>query len=492
VTAVGYARISLDGDGRGLGVDRQRQDIEHLADVLRLPLAEVIIENDPPTGDGKASKASASVYSTKPRTKYEALIERVRAGEVTHVLSYSTSRLTRDMIEREHLLALRHAGASITTAQGQRIYPGMSSSEVDMIRMLGVQDTGYSDRISQDTKKAFDQNATNGTPHGPIAYGWSRARERGGPPVDTIDEAQAAVIREAAKRLLAGETMRGVVLDLNERQVPSPRGGRWSTTTLGKLLKRERNAARRVHRGVVVGRAAWQPILDDDTFDALVALLSDPERRPGTVGAAPRALLSGLITCGRCSDTRVWIKRTGGSGQKSVPGYACKTCNGIRRKAEPVDLYVERAICARLAKPDALDWLADDQQVLVEARATLAGLEARAQQIADAGISGAWSVEQVSRANVTLLPQIEAAKAAVERARPVSAAVRSMSGFDTVEAALEAWAMKPLDVQRSIVRDLVTVTLLPTTKRKFDPEGVRLEFRTTLTEKAKRRPPVAV
>jgi DNA invertase Pin-like site-specific DNA recombinase len=225
MTVVGYARISLDGDGRGLGVDRQRQDIEHLADVLRLPLAEVIIENDPPTGDGKASKASASVYSTKPREKYNALVERVRSGEVTHILSYSTSRLTRDMIEREHLLALRHAGASITTHQGQRIYPGMSSSEVDIIRMLGVADTGYSDRISQDTKRAFEANAAAGTPHGPIAYGWSRHRERGGAPVDTIDEAQASVIREAAHRLLAGETVRGICHDLNERAVATPRGG---------------------------------------------------------------------------------------------------------------------------------------------------------------------------------------------------------------------------------------------------------------------------
>jgi site-specific DNA recombinase len=260
------------------------------------------------------------------------------------------------MIEREELLALRHVGLSVTTAAGQRIYPTMSAAEVHMIRMLGANDTAESDYISERTRRAFDQSAAKGTPHGPIAYGWDRHRERGGDVVDTINAAQAEVIREAATRILAGETIRGIARDLNAREIPAPRGGRWSTTILTKIVRRERIAARRVHRGVVVGPAAWEPILDDDTFDAVVSLLNDPARRTNKIGAAPRYLLSGLIVCGKCHDTRVWVQHA--AKPTTAPGYHCKSCHGLRRKAKSLDEHVIEAICARMARPDALDWLA--------------------------------------------------------------------------------------------------------------------------------------
>jgi DNA invertase Pin-like site-specific DNA recombinase len=481
VNAVIYARISNDTEGRELGVQRQLADCRELAARLGLDVVTEYVEND--TG--------ASTRSKKPRPQYAAMVDRVRTGGATTVLAYSNSRLSRRPAEWVDLIQLAETtGVAIrTVASGTTDFTTADGRAVALT--IAAWDAAEAERTSERTRRAFKANATapgGGTPHGPIAYGWSRADG-----VDTIDEAQAAVIREIADRLLKGETTRGIVRDLNARGIPAPRGGRWSTTIATKIVKRERNAARRVHQGVVVGPAKWKPILDDDTFDAVLALLNDPVRRVNKIGAAPRHLLSGLLTCGKCGDTRVWLAQ--GTGQSD--GYACKSCHGIRRAADPLDRYVSTAICARLAEPDALDFLADDAGRLAEARAQLAGLEAQAAQISDAFVAQKVSIEQMTRANATLLPAIAAARAAVEVARPVPAAVRALAGHGTAEKTREAWDKLTLDAQRTAVEGLLTITLLPTTRRAtkrypLDEDAVVLDWFTGVVPKRTRRAPVAV
>ncbi|MHB1491318.1 MAG: recombinase family protein, partial [Cellulomonas sp.] len=61
-TAVIYARISQDREGAGLGVERQRQDCQALADKLGWTVAETYIDDD------------ASAYSGKPRPAYRRML----------------------------------------------------------------------------------------------------------------------------------------------------------------------------------------------------------------------------------------------------------------------------------------------------------------------------------------------------------------------------------------------------------------------------------
>jgi DNA invertase Pin-like site-specific DNA recombinase len=471
---IGYARISQDGDGRGLGVARQVEDIEGLAAILGYAPASVVIVID--------NDESASAFAKKPRTNWPGVVERIERGEVSHVLAYSLSRLTRDIAEREELLAFRRHGVSITTRQGQRIYPGMSAMEVNMIRQMGNQDTYESEVLSERITRAFVQNAAMGVPHGPIAYGWDRHRERDGRVVDTINDAEAGVIREVAARMVdTSESTTSIVRDLNDRGVPAPRGGKWSPTILRKIMLRERNVARRVHQGVVVettlegGRAAWDPIYDDETHAAVVAHLNDPGRFTGRGGN--RYLLSGLLVCGKCGSDRMWIafasKSTG-----LDPAYACKECHGIRRKQAPIDEFVTEALCARLARPDALDWSAQDAGALRAARANVERLRGLLAERVDMLDAGDMSRDEFVRSSTRLRSQIAAAEAAVEAARPVPGAVRGLVGLGTAEDVRAAWDLLSLDAQRDVVRTLVRATIEPTTKRRFDPTAIRLDWLT--------------
>lgn len=469
-----YCRISDDGDGRGLGVDRQVEDCLRLAAMLGLDVdpADIIVEND----------KGASIHSTKPRPKYGRLIARAAAGEVTHILSYSLSRLTRRMDEREVLLVdLRRAGVSFTTTQGQRIYPSMSAVEQQMIRMVGVNDTAESDQISERVRRANDQAAQAGMPHGPIAYGWDRHRERNGVVVDTLNQDQAAVIREAARRLLAGESTRSIATDLNLRGVPAPRGGAWSAVILSKIMLRERNAARRVHRGVVIGPAAWSPIYDEATHDAVVAHFADPSRGPGRGTGSRQHLLSGLLVCDACGSDRVWIALPAASSRASQgTAYGCRDCHRNKRRQGPVDEYVVEAVCARLARPDALDFLASDAGALDAARDHLTALRGSLAERVDMFDAGELTREQFVRSNMRLTAQIADAERAVEAARPMPSAVRDLVGHGTVEATRAVWDALTLDQRREVIRTLLVVALVKTGARKFTPDALRLDWRTDI------------
>ena len=68
---------------------------------------------------------------------------------------------------------------------------------------------------------------------------------------------EAAVIREMAGRLVAGKSLRTLVRDLHDRQVPTLRGGLWCMQTLRNILKRPALAGLRTLRGEVVSRGVW-------------------------------------------------------------------------------------------------------------------------------------------------------------------------------------------------------------------------------------------
>src|SRR5882724_1805720 len=80
-----YVRISRDRAGAGLGVARQEEDCRALAARLGVEVAADAIYSD----------NDLSAYSGKPRPRYLAMLEDIRAGLIDVVLAWHTDRLHR-------------------------------------------------------------------------------------------------------------------------------------------------------------------------------------------------------------------------------------------------------------------------------------------------------------------------------------------------------------------------------------------------------------
>lgn len=449
-----YKRISSDPLGKREGVERQDEDTRAAALRMNADVVAVFEEND----------RGASRYSTKPRPLYADLIRRARGGEFDVILAYSTSRLTRRPQEVEDLIDLveRH-GVKITTCVSGR-YDVETADGRMVARILAAADAAEVDRTSERLRRAFDQRATEGRPHGKVAYGWARVDGR-----DVLDPSQAAVIREAARRILARESLRSITRDLNARGIPSPRGVAWDGPILRQIMLRERNAGRRIHRGGIVGQGAWEPALDADTHDRVAALLRDPQR-VSTRGTDVTYLLSGIARCGVCGGP---MRSNKPQAAKSM-SYVCADCQRVRRRLDYVDAVVVETVVARLSEPDGPDLLGGDAVVLAESLERADVLRTRLESAADAFASGLIDVDQLQRITASLRPQVQDAERAAEAARPADPALRGIAEADDVRAAFTG---ATVEVQRAIIRSLMTVVVETTTPGKsFDPSRIRITW----------------
>lgn len=456
-----YARISSDDTGEGLGVARQIADCEAEAKRRGWSIVQRYTDND------------VSATRSKRRPEYLRMLADAEARRISGLIVWDVDRLTRTPRELEDVIDLADKAGLALASVGGDIDLSTPQGRLTA-RLKGSVARHETEQMSRRIRRKFDERALAGSRHGFVAYGYRRSAGR-----DTLDPAEARVIRRTAERLLAGETMRSIVATLNASGTASPRGIAWSSTALRQVMVRERNAGLRRHRGQVIGRGDWPAILTEDVYGRVMALLSDPSRRSNK-GATRRHLLTGIARCGREGCEGNMIVNPGraqtlksGAVKRQPPAYVCRTCTRVRRKQSTVDELVEAVMIGRLSRPDALAALATGDPAEAErAREAVAALEARLELAADGFAEGTLTGPQLKRITAKLQPQI-----AHERAVLATSAGRSGVAELAGPEAEKRWRAAPLDVRRAVIETMCTVTILPSgSGRRFDPRSVRIEW----------------
>jgi site-specific DNA recombinase len=162
--------------------------------------------------------------------------------------------------------------------------------------MVGIAEM-ESANTSLRVRSAKKESASNGQPNpgGMRAFGYTADKRH-------LVPEEAEVIREAAERLLAGQSLRSIVNDLNAREIQTPRGKGWLPGTLAAVLVNPRIAGLRAYKGQIVADAAWPAIISREQHERLVLLRKDPARRWVPRGRPAQHLLAGLVECARCGD----------------------------------------------------------------------------------------------------------------------------------------------------------------------------------------------
>lgn len=288
-------------------------------------------------------------------------------------------------------------------------------------------------------------------------YDLSPTGERIPPGRYVIDEDAAIIIREAARRLLAGQSLRSVAMEMNAAGHRSPKGHKWASATLKQVMLRATNAGLRSHRGEIVGPSQVPAILSEDQWRSVVAILTDPSRKTGG-GSAPTHLLTGIARCGLCGGTmRHFTGIKTKQGKRQPAAYGCRDCFRIRRKTALVNEAVEAVVVELLKRPETLAALTrEDPERVRRAQDQVRGINARMAEAADSFADGDITAAQLKRINDKLRPQLDAAMKELAVVAPNDQAA-SLAG-DEAEA---RWAAASVDVRREVVDRLMTVTILP-------------------------------
>jgi DNA invertase Pin-like site-specific DNA recombinase len=462
-SAVIYCRISSDRTGEGLGVERQEEDCRALCERLGWEIGEVIVDND------------ISAFSGKRRPGYQRMLTDVESGLRDAIVAWHPDRLHRSPKELEEFIDLVEAtGAVIATVQAGQ-YDLTTAAGRMSARIVGAVARHESEQKSERIRRAAKQSAEAGklAGGGTRPFGFEKDRL-------TIREDEAELIREAADRIIAGETQHAIITDWAARGVRSPTGRTWKTTTFGRMLRSGRIAGIRDHHEAGVAKAVWPAIIDESTRTQVLAALSDPFRRKHVSRKDNyRYLLTGGIAlCALCGAPLVARPKSGGK-----PCYVCATgvnfngCGKIRQLAAPLEDLVSEAVLQALDSDELREALAS-----VNADDADGELVRTVQQLETdlAELDHDFYVEKLLDRQAWKRVRNELEGRLQQAQRRLSGRARLVATLPSGDALREAWAANDGEWRRQVVAAaLEGVVLGPAIKGQnfFNPDRVSLRWR---------------
>jgi len=295
----------------------------------------------------------------------------------------------------------------------------------------------------------------------------------------TIVPAEAQVLREAARRVIRGESLRSLAREFNARGLRPVQAAKFSAANLGKLLANPRYVGRAVYKGVEVADGQWPPILDKATHEQLKATLSNPARRSQAGRPPVHLLVGGILRCA-VDGAALGARAPDRSGRR----YGCE--GGDREggrvhlvvAAAPLERFVESAVLHALDGPKLGEFL--------KLRATNGDRELADQLVADerrsTDLAAMYAAGEIGKpewlaARPVLQQRIRSARERL--ARRAEAAILADVGPEP-GALAAAWRRWTPEQRRDVLRlVLEAVVVSPATRRGpgFDESRVELRWR---------------
>ena len=333
-TAAIYVRRSAlddrEGDNRSLGA--QERECRAWAEREGLEVGPVYRE---------AVGTSASRFSKKGRPQMERALAEMGTNFKTLIV-WAFDRATRLVIEEVGDIL------NVVEATGGRMVSVTDGVDTDKLEM--------GDRLSMILRAEFAREESEGMGKrirrgkeeqrkrgeylgGSVGYGHAIKRVEGQTTEVVVDEEAAAVIREMAKLILDGASLRETCDAINDAGHRTAGGVRWSAQTLSQMLRQPRMIGHRRYGDDVYRDEDGEPIkvtpeiLDEATFrrvDKVLRTRNWAQTGPRKVNGGQQAgVLAGLVTCGECRTpmVRSSARVPGKEGEYTYRYYLCPVCN---------------------------------------------------------------------------------------------------------------------------------------------------------------------
>ena len=278
-----YARKSTDvEDKQVLSIDAQINELREFAAREGLNIVAELIE-----------KQSAKIPG---RPIFNAMLERIEAGEADGILAWHADRLARNSVDGGKIIYLLDTG-KIKTLK----FPRSWFENTPQGKLMLHNDFGFSkyfvDALSENTKRGLREKVRRGEYPGRAPFGYlNDARVKR----ISVDRERAPIVKEAFERYATGtETLDSLRHVFAERGVRTSTGKLVGSTFISAILSNpiyygHFSYAGEVHEG------SHEPIISKQSFDAVEAVLNRRWRySPSENKDEPKAFL-GLLRCVDC------------------------------------------------------------------------------------------------------------------------------------------------------------------------------------------------
>jgi DNA invertase Pin-like site-specific DNA recombinase len=437
-----YCRISKDRDGESTATDRQEKDCRAYCRREGFRVTKVFTDRD------------TSAYNGKKRPAYDEMMASLDTFDV--MVFWKLDRLVRRIATIHVVVAdTREANVRLVSlTENIDTSTPMGEAILGVLAAIGEEE---SRNISKRTKRAAEARAAEGKAHGGIrSFGYDIERGADGERLGTakliVIPEEEALVKDAVRRVLRGESLSSICRAWNEQGHLGTKGHEWTNQVLRQTLTSPRLAGLRVHQGDVIGNGNWKAIIKKKDHYRLLALFATRSR----VGRPPVSLLGGgLLRCAVCNEP-MQVSYTRG-----VRRYTCKKapgrpgCGGPSIIAERTEAHVVKTVLERNpgrahgARPD---FRRSGGRVPSDA---FADVERREKRLGD--FTARWAREEITevewaRGREVLLEDLAKAKARIREYAPT---------IVTTKGLIHAmWPTFTVDEQRDILASVLDYAVI--------------------------------
>ena len=329
IPACSYIRVSTGMQVEsGSSIPSQRTEIERYAEKHGFSIVEEFVD------EGESAR-------TADRPAFQEMIAKAKIPQRSWsaILAWKNSRFARSREDailyktllRKHGIDLIFVGEPFETdTPVGRLLEGV----------IETIDEFYSSNLAQETIRGQKETAKQGFSCGGVPpYGlmkietknaFGAKKTKWGPNPET-----SPIVKKIYENYaLNGMGMKAIAYDLNERNIPGPRGGQWSSNTISGILRRNTEAYLgnlifnrednttigkkwKPREEWVILNNAWDPIISKDLADKSTEKARSRKRAHTIKKDEEIFILAGKVKCGICGSTM----NTSTTGRKNVYSY---------------------------------------------------------------------------------------------------------------------------------------------------------------------------
>ena len=436
-----YTRISRDIEGQGLGVKRQEEDCLKYCEDKGWEIFKVYSDND------------ITAMGGKTRPDYEAMLKAIRNRDVDAIVAWHPDRIHRSPLELESYIEACGGDEGIPTFTLRAGQFDLSTPDGRMMaRIHGSMGQWVVEHNAENCRRAKKQMRENGLYDGrPPRYGY----ELLGKGYIGIVEEQAKYIRLMYDLFLSGVSLAEIAERMNDAGQASVRGNPFTAVAVRRILRSATNAGLIEYFGTKTKKRSpeypggsrgeifegqWEAIVDRDTWEAAVELLTDPTRYTKR-GPKHTKLLTGIMVCSRCGEP-ITSQRPIRSPDRTEPSaYRCRDGHVQMYEYLVDDIVVPEIL--RLIRESA------GTQNVIALKEELREIRDRLVELGSAYGHRIITMEQL----------VAASKNLHDRENLITAQLSSMEDADEAAGTVEWWNELDIDTRRGLVRSTAKITL---------------------------------
>ena len=336
-----YCRVSTDSDAQLESLEAQKEHYK-----------SYITSRDDWAFAGLYFDEGITGTKADKRPKLMQLIEDCKAKKIDFIITKSISRFSRNTTDcLEIVRTLLNLNIPVYFEK-ENINTGSMESEL-FLSILSSMAEGESTSISENNKWSIKKRFLDGTyklSYTPYGYIWKDGKI-------LVDPTQAKIVKRIFRELLSGKGTEAIAKELNQEQIPTKKGGHWTSSSIRGIIKNEKYTGDCIfqktytdsnfnrhkndgHLDQYYVANHHEGIISHADFEAAADLIeqraSEKGIKKGSAKYQQRYAFSGKIICSECGNT--FRRRIHSSTYGKYAAWTCNTHLENKRKCSM--LYV--------------------------------------------------------------------------------------------------------------------------------------------------------